>query len=429
METPITGQSYVVVNQSTRLANATSGGVWTSSNDSVATISSIGLVIGVSVGNVIIKYSLDSDYSVFSLSVQPSNITNGFNLQLVLDAALNRVKWESQGSSESGRYYQDFHALCNEELIVQMFPKINPTTNEYNAILSSLSRSVILESLNSIFDSKQLVDTSKLIFNRSDERLYLQTVESIDGFCGIAFSLAEGDFALSFKNLLLFFDTTMTFNLYLYNDMLINPVSVFPVTVNGGEQTTIPVTGNMIAALNYLIPLTIKGGRWYLGYYYKDIKDLGGKAMFYNMSYSKFNVLRCIAFSAPIVELQSGRNFNRNVVGANNLMYGMNAEVNSYVDPTNKIIEGIGLFDNLFGLTMAKKIIENLVFSYRNNKTQVNLQGNENLERLYTELNSVENRSAEQLNYSNGIRKQISEAKKTVRTGFQGKTKLIAACG
>jgi hypothetical protein len=429
MNTPITGNSYVIVNQTTQLSNATAGGTWSSLNTGIATISSTGLVTGVSTGNAVIKYLLGIEYSVFAIGVQPLNTTNGFNLQLVLDASRNRVTWGSQGSSDSGRYYQDFHALCNEELIKQLFPTINPSTPEFSAILSSLTRSVILEAINYIFDCKQLIDSSKLIFNRSDERLYLQTVQPFEGFCGIAFSVAEGDFAVQFKNLILFFDKAMTFNLYLYNDMLIAPISVIPVTVNAGEQTTIPVTGQMALLLNYLTPLSIKGGRYYLGYYQRDIDDLGGKAMFYNMCYSRFNAFRCIAFSAPVLEINNQRNFNRNIVGANNLMYGMNAEVNSYVDPTNKLIEGIGLCDNLFGLIMAKKIIENLVFSYRNNKIQVNLQGNEMLEKLYLELNSSETTNPEQLNYGNGLRRQIISEKKRVKEGFQKRTKLIAACG
>lgn len=54
---PITGVPSMCMGYSTTLANATSGGVWSSSNTAVATISSTGVVTSVSVGTTTVSYT------------------------------------------------------------------------------------------------------------------------------------------------------------------------------------------------------------------------------------------------------------------------------------------------------------------------------------------------------------------------------------
>jgi hypothetical protein len=432
--TPITGQSYVIANQSATLTNATAGGSWSSSDITIATIDIFsGIVKGIKSGNVVITYTKGGDIATFALNISPYNITNGFNTQLVLSNSANRITWSSEGDSDSGRHWEDFHALCNENLIQNLFPTINPTSPQYASTLSSLKRSVTLDALNSIFNGQQLIDKINLIYNRSDWRLYLQQVANQGQFVGITFGVAAGDFAVAFRNLVLFFDKAITFNLYLYNDMIDGAIASFPVSVLAYSQTTIPVVGSELLILNYLTPLNIKGGRWFLGYYQKDIDDLGAHALFYNICYTRFKVIQPFAFSAPVIPspVDGTRNFSRINVGQNNLMYGMNAEVCTYVDPTNDIIQNMqgGLFDNLLGLLMASKIIENIIFSYRNNKVQVNIMGNEMLDKLYLELNASESSNPSELNFTNGLRKRIEDAKRVVKKGFQNRSNLVAGCG
>ena len=60
LSTPITGGNSVCVNQLLLLSNATSGGVWSSSNTSIATVNSFGLVTGISAGPAVISYTVTS---------------------------------------------------------------------------------------------------------------------------------------------------------------------------------------------------------------------------------------------------------------------------------------------------------------------------------------------------------------------------------
>ena len=55
--TPITGNSTLCANATLQLSNTTSGGVWTSSSPAVATVSTSGLVTGMSAGTDTIKYA------------------------------------------------------------------------------------------------------------------------------------------------------------------------------------------------------------------------------------------------------------------------------------------------------------------------------------------------------------------------------------
>ena len=56
--TPISGPSSVCVGNSIQLSDATSGGVWSSSNNNLATVDNNGLVTGVAPGNVTISYKV-----------------------------------------------------------------------------------------------------------------------------------------------------------------------------------------------------------------------------------------------------------------------------------------------------------------------------------------------------------------------------------
>ena len=55
---PITGNTITAVTDAITLSNATSGGVWSSSNTAIATISASGVVTGVMTGTVTISYTV-----------------------------------------------------------------------------------------------------------------------------------------------------------------------------------------------------------------------------------------------------------------------------------------------------------------------------------------------------------------------------------
>ena len=71
---PITGNATTTVGSTTQLANAASGGTWSSSNTGVATVDQTGLVTGVSIGSSTISYTKDGNTASTTLTVfDPSN--------------------------------------------------------------------------------------------------------------------------------------------------------------------------------------------------------------------------------------------------------------------------------------------------------------------------------------------------------------------
>lgn len=420
---PITGSSTVVVGYTTQLANATpTGGTWSSSNTNIATVDETGLVVGVRIGSATITFQGIDGPVTKSMGVVSQAITNGLITEPVLDALKQRITWRSEGThSESGRYFEDFHPLSTVEVLkaVQANAIIRP--NELETFLENTKRSVILECLNAVYNAPQLIDNNKMAFFRS-ERIYLQTVVNSGQFVGLNVNLVQGDFATHVKELLLFFNKDCEFTMYLYDDMIVDPIYTKRVVAKAQEQTLVALHNDII--FRNLTQSSINGGRKYFGYYQDDIQAQGAQAMYYNLNYNRYSPCNVWAFSAPVVtDVHGNRNFNRYTIGANNLMYGLNAKISTYRDATNNIIENAHLFDELIGLQMAAKTIEFIVFSYRTNVTERNLQNIPEMATLYNELNLA--RPSEDLPFSVGLRKQIEREVVRVKQAFQPKLTRI----
>jgi len=79
----ITGSSNVCLGLTSTLADATSGGTWSSSNTSIATVGSTGIVTGVAIGTAIITYTLPAGCTttlLVTVNLQPSGITGTFTV-------------------------------------------------------------------------------------------------------------------------------------------------------------------------------------------------------------------------------------------------------------------------------------------------------------------------------------------------------------
>ncbi len=90
--TPITGPLAVCLGSSVTLSNSTSGGVWSSSNSSIASVgSSTGVVAGVAIGSATITYSLSPGcYSTKTITVNAgtATITGAANVCVSLSTTL-----------------------------------------------------------------------------------------------------------------------------------------------------------------------------------------------------------------------------------------------------------------------------------------------------------------------------------------------------
>ena len=420
---PITLTSSLAVGQTAIASSTTVGGTWSSNNTAIATINgTTGLVTAISVGNVNIIYTVGSDSIATQLSVSTNIITNGFNQQLVYNALKDRITWQALGTaSKSGRYFEDFHALCNLEILMAMQPDSTITNIHSAAMLTyvnNASRRVVMESINQVFNAPEIIDAAQLCFFRPAVTLYPIAVANQNNFVGLRMFVAQGDRAIKFSSVELFFNQTVTFNLYLYNDMTWQPYFVKSVTTSAGEQVIVQLDTDVI--LNYLTPNNNKGGVWYLGYYQQDLGT--AQAMFYSVVNNQFHGAEILAYSGSVVtDPQGNRNFNRNIIGSNNYTYGMNVEVEIVKDSTNNIIQNQSLFDEVIGNAMAIKVIKDLIFSYRSNSVQRIIQG-KSLDDLNGTLSGF--RSDETQPYTPSLNEIQARAITQAKNAFQRKKVL-----
>lgn len=77
----ITGPNMVAVSTTITLSNTVTGGTWTSSNTSIATVGSTGVVLGVSAGTVLISYAVGGScgpvYATYTVTVSSISLTVG----------------------------------------------------------------------------------------------------------------------------------------------------------------------------------------------------------------------------------------------------------------------------------------------------------------------------------------------------------------
>jgi hypothetical protein len=202
--------------------------------------------------------------------------------------------------------------------------------------------------------------------------------------------------------------------MYLYNDMNLPPVYKMNVTASAYNQVIVDLQNNAI--LNYLTPNNTKGGIWYFGYYQKDLGT--ARAIYYNIAYNQFHGCRLWAYSAPTyTDPQGNLNFQRNNIGANNLTYGLNLEVSSYVDATNNMVANQHLLDEVIGNLMAVRVIKDIIYGYRSNGVSRIVKGNEQLGELYTQLNGI--KAGEDIPYVMGLQDILSRAIRTAKKTFQ----------
>jgi len=272
--------------------------------------------------------------------------------------------------------------------------------------------------LNAVYCAPQMLDKAKLVFYRENQPLPYQLVTAYtpEQFVGLQIYCGKGDKTVKLNSLQLFFTEAVDFNLYLYNDFFLDPVMTIPVHAEKWNQTIIDLGEKII--LTNLVPSAYKGGRWYLGYWQGDLG--AAEAIYYPVNYSLFHNVNVIAFSAPQwIDPNGNKNFQRNNIGANNLMYGMNLELSTFVDGTNNIVQANHLYDELIGLLMTVRNIKNYIFNYRSNGPQRNITGIPELGKLYAELNGF--KADEEIPYVLGLKDMVNREIKRVKQSFQKK--------
>lgn len=354
--------------------------------------------------------------------------TNGFDTNLALAALRTRIGWQQPTitkydivssanlQSDSGRYWNDFHALNSIENLYDLQNDANITPTEFNTWLTGKTNSICAAALNAIDIKNKVIDEPRLLF-QPNPRFYKLPITNQGKICGLRIVVAKGDFATQINSVALLFNAAATFNLYLYQDMQQAPLWSQVINATGAGQNIVELyaaDGKSPLVLNDLTPNVSKGATFFLCY---NQADLGAtQAYSFNLTVNGFKACRAESFESALTN--DPWLFDRYVYATRYQTYGINAEITTYRDYTNTIVQSAksGVFDELLGLMMSAYCVEQAIFPRRNNTGQRQIDGPVALQ-LYTDLNSA--RATENQPFDVGLRSRIKSEIRKVNQSFQ----------
>jgi hypothetical protein len=288
--------------------------------------------------------------------------SNGYDVTAVIAALKDRIGFRQPlgtgvptlttavTTSNSGRYFQDFHSLVTVQNIKSTMEQPEAVDADLIIYLGQLRQSAIMRVLNGVFNSLDIIEQMQLFtrYGQND-----QLITNTADFVGYEIDIADSpDAALQIDALQLLFDSAVTFNVYLFKDGFSTAIWTQSVTTTAGEIKVVTLTDKVLGR-----------GKYYLGYFQDDI----GAAKAYREQVADWNCTRMFRAQPVKAQATGATTFNRNERSYPAEPYGLNIEVSSFKDHTSQIVRKAAMFDELIGLQLAYMIIEQTVYSTRSN--------------------------------------------------------------
>jgi len=365
-----------------------------------------------------LKVGLNDQYFIHLTGLQlpgtPGSYSNGFK-STVINALLFRLGWiqptrtgftldSLNTTSISGRYFNDdsFHAIVTPERIRQAQEDPDITQGEFNAKLLTMQKACISKALTAVFNKSERLERT-LMFERFGRNDYKK--DNTGAFVGVLLRPGRNEgLSIQVNSVSLYFDSNVTFPLYLFHEAKKTPVWSQNVTAVADEQTVVNFSEVIV---NYLE--NNKSGNFYLGYFQSDL----GTAKAYNEIVERFNPTYNFAMY-PVEMEANGNTINRNKISYTYSTHGFNVDVSAFRDHTQRILTNPYLFDTLVGLNMAAMTVEMINNSDRENKTQRITQ--EQSSKLYTDLQLAG--PTDEFPYMAGLKNQIAREVKRAKEEF-----------
>jgi hypothetical protein len=369
-------------------------------------------------------------FTGISYGTDETSYTNGFNRSAIMSALYGRVGWREANPdspvlsnintlSKGGRHYQDFHTLVTVDNVRSVMENATATDDQFNSYLETIQRSAILRSVNGLFKGCFASEpiSQKVLFRRTWQPNDVP-VENKGQFVYLALRLPpKENLGVQVDQIALYFDSDVTFNLYLFHDTKKAPLSVVEVSAVADTQTLVSLP-DMV--LNYL-SANAMGGTFYVGYFQDD---LNGAKAYYESRECSFSDVYFWTFGEAD-KTPGEYNFNRRNVRMNNVNYGMNFHISTFRDHTQEIVKKATLFDDVIGLTMAANIVEQVVYSTRSNGTERILK--EAIGEFGAQMDLNGTVPVSNVGYIPSLKKRISEEYKQLQRAFfpPGKSKTV----
>jgi hypothetical protein len=370
--------------------------------------------------------------TIFQNYVEPivygvTDYSNGFDMNLVLPAMRRRLGWRQPtlaGSpvlsadnlnSASQRFFgQSFHAMCTINTLKANQEDNALSDDDFNTFLLNLQDDMIMRGLNEVFRELELIE-QVLLYTRFGYNDI--PVLNSGFFVGYVINIAN-DKSISTKinSATLYFTEDVSFNLYLYEDGVKSPILSIPVTASAWERTRVDFDG---ADTPELVLKFVRGRRYYFGYFQNDL----GAAQGIREQIDEWAYTLCFEaypLSAPATE--DGFGFNHNYRQFPFLPGGINLEMISFKDHTEKIIRNANLFDEMQGLQMAAFALELINNSVRTDATQRITE--QKSQRTFMELNQAY--ATKEVPITPGLKSRIDREIKRLRDTFFPKQKMVS---
>lgn len=425
----ITGQSFVSVGFQTTLVSDTSGGTWISNDTAIATVNSGGVVTGISLGDVTIRYTVGSSIGTFAMSVNPVRITNGFNLDRILPAMRIRLGWHQPNATKpilstvnktalSGRYYdRGFHQAVTALNFYNAQQDETTTDAAFNQLLTDADDACTMQVLNAVFTRPAFIEHMPNYVRIWNYQPYLMPNQG--NMVGYRMNIANGNFAAVLNSVALLFSDVATFNLYLYNDLLLPPVAQVEVTTEANTQTRVQLDWVM----NYINSSNNGGntngnvgGVMFLCYKQSEVAASNPNCFAIDEQmnlWTQGKVMGAFPFQSPEDNVYA---FIRNNPSVNFRSYGLNIEYTCYRDYTQLIIQNPGMFDNAKGLAMAIYVANEIAYSTRVNGIERAM--GENTRELTRQIEQAF--PTQDLPFMGGLRANLERELKKLNAKFSG---------
>jgi hypothetical protein len=345
--------------------------------------------------------------------------SNGYDITAVYAALKDRVGFrQPEGSgvptltsavttTNSGRYFQDFHSLVTVKNIKSTMELINASDGQLITHLENIRKAAIMRALKGVFSDSEVVEQVKLFsrYGKND-----QLIENTGKFIGYEINVADRpDAAVQIDALHLYFDSAVTFNIYLFKDGDLTPVMTQPVTTVANKITEVIPTAERI----------IGRGKYYLGYFQAD---LTGGAKAYREQVECWNDTLMFAASPIQAEAIDATTFERDEISYIQPQ-GLNAEMSSFIDQTRHIKLKAAAFDELIGLVLANSVLEQIIYAVRINPEETVLK--DQLNQVGIQLETMGAAPISDSPRITGLKQRIDREAKAVRESFYPKPKSV----
>jgi hypothetical protein len=341
--------------------------------------------------------------------------SNGFDLDAILPVLTDMVGWRSESKVRS---FESFHALCTEQNLRDVQPTENIDDTAFTTYKANLKNDVIQQCLSRVFNEAENIE--QVLLHTRVENSANQLITKQGNFCGIRFRVVP-DFEKSvwIKNVTLLFDGAATFNVYLFKQGTAAPIQTKSVTTVANQYTNVVLTDWI---MNYAKE---QATTFYLGYFQDDLGSV--KAIRETVHQNITKVFGVTYFEAKATGEQS---LDQNAISYGSSPYGINAEVHSFRDYTQRIIRSASLFDEVLGLSMVAKVLELALSTTRSNDTERILKDDLAKEGMKQYLYGMSSLSGVAKDEGGGLMGEIAEKIEEVRESFNPchKAQIVSLC-